>query len=86
MSNHTFSKRVGLAAPVLAGLGLLAPQLAQPASAQETVKIGMILPMTGPSSSTGRQQEAAAKLGIIAGSVAAALAGVTVLLYCKRGD
>ena len=34
----------------------------------------------------GSSQEAAAKLGIIAGSVAAALAGVTVLLYCKRGD
>jgi NhaA family Na+:H+ antiporter len=34
----------------------------------------------------GSPQEAAAKLGIIAGSVAAALAGVTVLLYCKRGD
>jgi NhaA family Na+:H+ antiporter len=34
----------------------------------------------------GSSQEAAAKLGIIAGSVAAALAGLTVLLYCKRGD
>jgi NhaA family Na+:H+ antiporter len=34
----------------------------------------------------GSSQEAVAKLGIIAGSVAAALAGVTVLLYCKRGD
>jgi NhaA family Na+:H+ antiporter len=34
----------------------------------------------------GSSQEAAAKLGIIAGSVAAALAGVTVLLYCKRDD
>ena len=34
----------------------------------------------------GSPQEEAAKLGIIAGSVAAALAGVTVLLYCKRGD
>lgn len=32
----------------------------------------------------GSPQEAAAKLGIIAGSVAAALTGVTVLLYCKR--
>lgn len=34
----------------------------------------------------GSSQEAAAKLGIIAGSVAAALAGVTVLLYCKPDD
>lgn len=64
MSNHPFSKRVWLAAPVLAGLSLVAPQLSLPAVAQDTVKIGMILPMTGPSSSTGRQQEAAAKLFI----------------------
>lgn len=32
------------------------------AAAQETVKIGLILPMTGPFASTGRQIEAAAKL------------------------
>jgi branched-chain amino acid transport system substrate-binding protein len=32
------------------------------ASAQETLKIGLILPMTGPFASTGRQIEAAAKL------------------------
>lgn len=32
------------------------------ASAQDTVKIGLILPMTGPFASTGRQIEAAAKL------------------------
>jgi branched-chain amino acid transport system substrate-binding protein len=32
------------------------------ASAQETVKIGLILPMTGPFASTGRQIEAAVKL------------------------
>ncbi len=81
MSNHTFSKRVWLAAPVLAGLGLLAPQLAQPASAQETVKIGMILPMTGPSSSTGRQQEAAAKLFIQQNG--AKVAGKTIELIIK---
>src|SRR5918997_23570 len=30
--------------------------------AQETVKIGLILPMTGPFTSTGRQIEAAARL------------------------
>lgn len=33
-----------------------------PAMAQQTVKIGLILPMTGQSASTGRQIEAAAKL------------------------
>jgi branched-chain amino acid transport system substrate-binding protein len=32
------------------------------ASAQETIKVGLILPMTGPFASTGRQIEAAAKL------------------------
>ena len=32
------------------------------AFAQQTVKIGLILPMTGPFASTGRQIEAAAKL------------------------
>jgi branched-chain amino acid transport system substrate-binding protein len=35
-----------------------------PASAQTPVKIGLILPMTGPFASTGRQIEAAAKLYI----------------------
>ncbi len=35
-----------------------------PAIAQETVKVGLILPMTGASASTGRQIEAAAKLFI----------------------
>ena len=33
-------------------------------AAQDTIKIGLIVPMTGPSASTGRQQEAAAKLFI----------------------
>ena len=32
------------------------------AQAQEPIKIGLILPMTGPFASTGRQIEAAAKL------------------------
>jgi branched-chain amino acid transport system substrate-binding protein len=36
--------------------------LAGTASAQDTMKIGLILPMTGPFASTGRQIEAAAKL------------------------
>src|SRR6185295_81876 len=35
-----------------------------PAMAQQTAKIGLILPMTGPFASTGRQIEAAAKLYI----------------------
>jgi branched-chain amino acid transport system substrate-binding protein len=40
----------------------LSAALASGALAQETVKIGLILPMTGPFASTGRQIEAAAKL------------------------
>lgn len=52
------SRRSMLAAGAAA---LLAASAAQ---AQETVKIGLILPMTGPFASTGRQIEAAAKLYI----------------------
>lgn len=44
------------------GAGALAFGLAGGAVAQETVKIGLILPMTGPFASTGRQIDAAAKL------------------------
>ena len=43
-------------------LALAAATLALPAMAQETVKIGLILPMTGPFASTGRQIDAAVKL------------------------
>ena len=42
-----------------AALGLL---LASPALAQDTVKIGLILPMTGRQASTGKQIDAAVKL------------------------
>jgi len=42
--------------------GTLAFALCGAALAQETVKIGMILPLTGPFASTGRQVEANAKL------------------------
>ena len=47
----------------LAGLATAALGLAAgPAQAEDTVKIGVILPMTGPSASTGRQIDAAIKL------------------------
>ena len=46
---------IGLGAAALVASAL-------PATAQDTVKVGLILPMTGPSSSTGKQAEAAAKL------------------------
>ncbi len=44
--------------------GAAALLAASAVQAQETVKIGLILPMTGPFASTGRQIEAAAKLYI----------------------
>jgi branched-chain amino acid transport system substrate-binding protein len=48
---------------ILTGVGAGALALAAvPALAQETVKVGLILPMTGPSASTGRQIEAGARL------------------------
>ena len=50
---HHLSTLAGLA------LGLLA---AGPALAQDTVKVGVILPMTGQSASTGKQIEGAIKL------------------------
>jgi branched-chain amino acid transport system substrate-binding protein len=51
-------RRRHLTAAALAAI-LLAPL---PTLAQETVRIGLILPMTGPSASTGREIEAAARL------------------------
>ena len=47
---------------VAAGAAVVTLTLSGAAVAQETVKIGLILPMTGPFASTGRQIEAAAKL------------------------
>ncbi|OVZ55308.1 ABC transporter substrate-binding protein [Pigmentiphaga sp. NML080357] len=41
---------------------MLAGTTALPAHAQDVVKVGLILPMTGPFASTGRQIEAAARL------------------------
>jgi branched-chain amino acid transport system substrate-binding protein len=54
MRRRTFLGAAGAAAMTLA--------LSGAALAQEAVKIGLILPMTGPFASTGRQIEAAAKL------------------------
>ena len=41
---------------------LAATMLTAPARAEDTVKVGLILPMTGPFTAIGRQMEAAAKL------------------------
>ncbi|QCK86197.1 ABC transporter substrate-binding protein [Phreatobacter aquaticus] len=67
----------------LAGLGAatLAGPLAAPALAQAVTKIGLILPMTGPFASTGRQIEAAAKLYIA--QKGATIAGRTIELVVK---
>jgi branched-chain amino acid transport system substrate-binding protein len=46
----------------LAGLAITATLFAGTAHAQEAFKIGLILPMTGPSQSTGKQINAAVKL------------------------
>jgi branched-chain amino acid transport system substrate-binding protein len=46
----------------MAGAAALAAAAFGPAAAQEPAKIGLILPMTGPFASTGRQIEAAVKL------------------------
>jgi branched-chain amino acid transport system substrate-binding protein len=54
MKRRTFLRAAGLAA--------VAVSLALPAQAQEPIKIGLILPMTGPFASTGRQIDAAVKL------------------------
>jgi branched-chain amino acid transport system substrate-binding protein len=54
---------------------------ALPAMAQDTVKIGLIVPMTGQSASTGKQQEAAAKLYIAQNG--ATVAGKKVELIVK---
>ena len=46
----------------IAGAAVVTAGLGTAAQAQEPIKIGLILPMTGPFASTGRQIEAAAKL------------------------
>ncbi len=46
----------------LAGCAATALIAATPAAAQETVKIGLIIPLTGPFTTTGKQLEAAARL------------------------
>ena len=55
-----FRTSAALAGAMLAGAGALG--LAGPAQAQETVKIGLILPMTGGQASTGKQIDNAVKM------------------------
>jgi branched-chain amino acid transport system substrate-binding protein len=65
----------------LLGAFILAGALAAGAAAQEVVKIGLILPMTGPFASTGRQIETAARLYMQQNG--AAVAGKTIELIVK---
>jgi len=48
--------------PLIAASALAALLTAAPALAEDSVTIGMIVPMTGPSQSTGKQEQAGAKL------------------------
>ncbi len=58
-SPRTLNRRTAVAAAaVLAGLAAWQPAMAQ----ANTIKIGLILPLTGPFASTGKQLEAAARL------------------------
>src|SRR6201988_1364481 len=47
---------------LLSAAALASAFIAQPAAAQDTVKIGLIIPMTGQQASTGKQIDAAVKL------------------------
>jgi branched-chain amino acid transport system substrate-binding protein len=69
----------GMALALALGLGLGLGL--SPAQAQQTVKVGLILPMTGPFASTGRQIEAAAKLYMA--QKGATVAGKTIELIVK---
>ena len=59
MKKRQFTKSAILCAAIIGSQLLIAPALAQK---QDTVKVGLILSMTGPFASTGRQIEAGAKL------------------------
>ena len=59
MKKRQFTKSAILCAAIIGSQWLIAPALAQK---QDTVKVGLILSMTGPFASTGRQIEAGAKL------------------------
>lgn len=80
-----FSRR-SILALALAGGGLLgATAIGTPAFAQESVKIGLILPMTGPSASTGKQIEAAVKLYVAKAGDSVAGRKVEILLRDDTG-
>jgi branched-chain amino acid transport system substrate-binding protein len=64
-----------------AGLAMVAFCAAAPAWADDVVTVGLIVPMTGPSASTGKQEQAGANLYIQMHG--AAVAGKTIALVVK---
>lgn len=65
----------------ISGLALAAALAVTPAFAEDTVTVGMILPMTGPSASTGKQERAGAELYIA--QHGATVAGKKISLVIK---
>jgi branched-chain amino acid transport system substrate-binding protein len=63
----------------------LAAALALPAAAQEPIKVGLILPMTGPFASTGRQVDAAVKLYLAQNGATVAGRRIEVILKDDAG-
>jgi branched-chain amino acid transport system substrate-binding protein len=66
-------------------LALAAAAFALPALAEDTLKIGLILPMTGPFASTGRQVDAAVKLYLAQNGDSVAGKKVEVILKDDAG-
>lgn len=72
---------------VIAGLALSAALAAPlPALAQDTVKVGLILPMTGPFASTGRQIDAAVRLYMQQNGTTVAGKKIEVILKDDTGN
>jgi branched-chain amino acid transport system substrate-binding protein len=71
---------------MIAGLALFSGlAITDAAMAQDTVKIGLILPMTGPSASTGRQVDAAVKLYMAENGTTVAGKKIEVILKDDAG-
>lgn len=72
---------LAIAAAALMGPALIGAAMPTGAFARETIKVGLILPMTGPFASTGRQIEAAVKLYMAENG--ASVAGKTIEVIVK---
>jgi branched-chain amino acid transport system substrate-binding protein len=78
MSSKSATAAFAITLAVLAGIG--------GASAQETVKIGLILPMTGPFTSTGKQISAAVRLYMQENGTTVAGKGIEVIVKDDAGN